>query len=74
MTPSRRRFMQTAAGAAALGITASSGSFGSTKVLQINANFPVPPGPDRLPPEWYQRKLSRCKRRWPNEISMPWYC
>jgi len=59
MTPSRRRFLQSAVGAAAVGITASATSFGNTHMLQIAANFPAPPGPDRLPPEWYQRKIKQ---------------
>ena len=63
MASSRRRFMQTAAGAAVLGITTSARSFGSTKVLQISANFPAPPGPDRLPPEWYQRKIKQVQAK-----------
>ena len=40
MTPSRRRFLQTAAGAAALSITTSARSFGNTHVLQVAANLP----------------------------------
>ena len=63
MTPSRRQFLQTAAGAAALTITTSSGSFGNTHMLQVAANFPAPPGPDRLPPEWYQRKIKQVQAK-----------
>ena len=63
MTPSRRRFMQTAAGAAAIGITTSARSFGNTRVLEVTANFPAPPGPDRLPPEWYQRKIKQVQAK-----------
>ena len=63
MQASRRGFMQVAAGTAALGITSASYSFGQTKVLQIKANFPAPPGPDRLPPEWYQRKIKQVQSK-----------
>ena len=63
MTSSRRQFLNTAAGAAAITIAASARSFGNTKVMQINANFPTPPGPDRLPPEWYQRKIKQVQAK-----------
>ena len=63
ITPSRRRFLQTAAGAAALTISTSSHSFGNTRVLEINANYPAPLGPDRLPPEWYQRKIKQVQAK-----------
>jgi Xaa-Pro dipeptidase len=62
-TPTRRHFLQTAAGAAALSVTASSRSFGNTHMLQIAATFPPPPGPDRLPPEWYQRKIKQVQAK-----------
>jgi Xaa-Pro aminopeptidase len=63
MASSRRKFMQAAAGAAALGITTSARSFGNTRVLKISANFPAPPGPDRLPPVWYQRKIKQVQAK-----------
>jgi len=63
MTSSRRRFLQTVAGAAALSITASARSFGKTRILQVAANFPAPPGPDRLPPAWYQRKIKQVQAK-----------
>jgi Xaa-Pro dipeptidase len=63
ITPSRRRFLQTAAGAAALTISTSSRSFGNTRVLEITATYPAPPGPDRLPPEWYQRKIKQVQAK-----------
>ena len=63
MIPSRRRFLQSAAGAAALSITTSASSFGNTHILQVAANFPAPPGPDRLPPEWYQRKIKQVQAK-----------
>src|ERR1700735_1980369 len=63
LSSSRRRFLQTATGAAALTITASATSFGKTHALQIKANFPAPPGPDRLPPVWYQRKIKQVQAK-----------
>jgi Xaa-Pro dipeptidase len=63
ITPSRRRFLQTVAGAAALTISTSSRSFGNTRLLEITANYPAPPGPDRLPPEWYQRKIKQVQAK-----------
>jgi Xaa-Pro dipeptidase len=60
---SRRLFLKTSTGAAALAITASSFSFGKTHALQIKTNFPVPPGPDRLPPEWYRRKIKQVQAK-----------
>ena len=62
-TPTRRRFLQTAAGAAALSIATSARSFGNTRILQVAANFPAPPGPDRLPPAWYQRKIKQVQAK-----------
>src|SRR5271157_5378089 len=63
MTPSRRRFLQTTAGAAALTITTSARSFGNTHVLEVAANYPAPPGPDRLPPAWYQSKIKQVQTK-----------
>lgn len=61
--PSRRFFLKTSTGAAALAITASSLSFGKTHALQIKASIPAPPGPDRLPPAWYQRKIKQVQAK-----------
>ena len=63
ITPTRRRFLETAAGAAVLSITTSARSFGNTRILQVAANFPAPPGPDRLPPAWYQRKIKQVQAK-----------
>jgi Xaa-Pro dipeptidase len=59
----RRHFLQTMAGATALSLTASARSFGKTRILQVAANFPAPPGPDRLPVEWYQRKIKQVQAK-----------
>ena len=63
ITPTRRHFLQTAAGAAALSITTSARTFGNTRILQVSATLPPPPGPDRLPPEWYQRKIKQVQAK-----------
>jgi len=60
---SRRQFLQTATGAAALTIAASATTFGRTHALQIKTSFPAPPGPDRLPPEWYQQKIKQVQAK-----------
>ena len=39
MTPTRRRFLQTAAGAAALSVTTSARSFGNTHILQVSGEL-----------------------------------
>jgi Xaa-Pro dipeptidase len=62
-TPTRRTFLQTASGAAALAFTATSTSFGNTRILQLAASYPAPPGPDRLPPQWYQRKIKQVQAK-----------
>ncbi len=59
----RRHFLQFTAGAAALSFTASARSLGNTRILQVAANFPAPPGPDRLPVEWYQRKIKQVQSK-----------
>ncbi len=63
MIPTRRRFLRSAAGVAALSITTSARSFGNTHVLEVAASYPAPPGPDRLPPEWYQSKIKQVQAK-----------
>jgi Xaa-Pro dipeptidase len=55
----RRQFLQGVAGAAALSISSGIGSFGRVKKLRMFAAMPGAAGPDRLPPEWYQRKIKQ---------------
>src|ERR1700735_2153572 len=55
----RRQFLQGVAGAAALTVTAGVSSFGGARRLRMSAAIPGPSGPDRLPPEWYQRKIKQ---------------
>lgn len=55
----RRIFLRNAAGAASIALTSQTSLFGRTHTLRINAS-PVLVGsnlPDRLPPEWYRRKI-----------------
>jgi len=53
----RRQFLRGVAGAAALSVTSGVTSFGRVKKLRMFAAMPGATGPDRLPPEWYQRKI-----------------
>jgi Xaa-Pro dipeptidase len=53
----RRQFLRTLAGAAALGVTAEVGSFGKTRRLRMSMATPDSNAHDRLPPEWYRRKI-----------------
>jgi Xaa-Pro dipeptidase len=55
----RRQFLQGVAGAAALSVTAGVSSFGGARKLRMFTAMPGPSGPDRLPPEWYQRKIKQ---------------
>lgn len=55
----RRSFLRTAAGAAALTLTSRVSSFGRTRVLRLSADISPASLPDRLPPEWYRRKIAQ---------------
>jgi Xaa-Pro dipeptidase len=59
--PGRRMFLRSAAGAAALGLTSYQSVFGRTHHMKIHAMMAAPGAnlPDRLPPEWYRRKISQ---------------
>src|ERR1700752_1631784 len=64
--PARRVFLRNAAGAAALSLTFQLSAFGRTHRLRINATLNSPPGanlPDRLPPDWYRRKVQQVQER-----------
>ena len=69
MTPTRRRFLQTAAGAAALSVTTSAHNFGNTRILQVAATVPAPPGQPRgLMATWrWDRSAALGPAEWP-----PW--
>src|SRR5580700_1075667 len=55
----RRQFLQGAVGAAALTVSAGVSSFGGARRLRMFAAMQGATGPDRLPPEWYQRKIKQ---------------
>lgn len=63
--PPRRVFLRNAAGAAALSLTSQLSAFGRTHHLRINASLAASPGadlPDRLPPDWYRRKVQQVQQ------------
>jgi Xaa-Pro dipeptidase len=55
----RRSFLRSAAGAAALTLTSRLSSFGRTHKLRVFADVSGASLPDRLPPEWYRRKIAQ---------------
>jgi Xaa-Pro dipeptidase len=60
-SPARRVFLCNAAGVAAYALTSRVSTFGRTHTLRINA-APATVGsslPDRLPPDWYRRKIAQ---------------
>lgn len=58
----RRTFLRTAVGAAALSFTSRISAFGRTHVLKTAAALPASGLPDRLPPEWYRRKIGQVQQ------------
>jgi len=60
----RRTFLRSAAGAAALTFTSRMSVFGRTHKLNISAALTgaAPNLPDRLPPDWYQRKIAQVQQ------------
>lgn len=59
----RREFLRSVAGAAAMGMTASVGSWGRTRMLRMSAAVPNAGNHDRLQPEWYQQKIRQVQAR-----------
>jgi Xaa-Pro dipeptidase len=59
----RRQFLRTVAGATALGITAEFRSFGRVRSLKLSAAIPEGDTHDRLPPEWYRRKIAQVQQK-----------
>jgi Xaa-Pro dipeptidase len=55
----RRLFLRNLGGAAGLTLAASARSLGRARVLRVQANVPGANGPDRLPVEWYKRKVAQ---------------
>lgn len=53
----RRSFLRSAANAVTLTLTSQLSAFGRTKTLRITAAVPPNNQADRLPPEWYRRKI-----------------
>ena len=60
----RRTFLRNAAGATALSFTSAASVFGRTHRLNLSAalNGTAPNLPDRLPPEWYRRKIAQVQQ------------
>src|SRR5437868_11421291 len=59
----RRQFLRTVAGATALGITAEFRSFGRVRSLKLSAAVPEGDTHDRLPPDWYRRKIAQVQQK-----------
>jgi Xaa-Pro dipeptidase len=57
----RRVFLRNAAGTAALTLTSRLSAFGRTHTMRIDAAIPSEGAnlPDRLPPDWYRRKIGQ---------------
>jgi Xaa-Pro aminopeptidase len=60
----RRTFLRNAAGATALSFTSRMSVFGRTHKLNMSAalSSTAPNLPDRLPPEWYRRKIGQVQQ------------
>ena len=58
----RRNFLRAAAGAAALSLSSRLSSYGCTRHLNVLATVPPASLPDRLPPEWYRRKIGQVQQ------------
>jgi Xaa-Pro dipeptidase len=59
----RRQFLRTLAGAAALGVTADVSSFGRARKLRMMMAAPDTNAHDRLPPDWYRRKIGQVQEQ-----------
>src|SRR5690349_14359894 len=57
----RREFLRTTAGVAALSVTTTLSSFGRARRLQMSTTLPNTGSHDRLPEDWYRRKIRRVK-------------
>jgi Xaa-Pro dipeptidase len=53
----RREFLRITAGAAALSVTTNLSSFGRARRLQMSTTLPNTGSHDRLPEDWYRRKI-----------------
>ena len=61
-TTGRRTFLRTATGAAALAVTSRLSAYGRTHTLRITSSMPAANLPDRLPPDWYRRKIGQVQQ------------
>lgn len=63
-TRGRRGFLSNALGAAALTFTSQTSMFGRTHNLSVSAalKHAAPNFPDRLPPDWYRRKIGQIQQ------------
>jgi Xaa-Pro dipeptidase len=59
----RREFLRTLAGAAAIGVTADVSSFGITRRLRMSMSMANVNAHDRLPPDWYRRKIGQVQEQ-----------
>ncbi len=60
---SRRRFLRTLSGAAALGVTTDVSKLGRMRWLRMATTMPDTGAHDRLQPEWYRRKISQVQQK-----------
>lgn len=55
----RREFLRALGGVAAVTLTSSAQSFGRGRALSVRATVAGTEGPDRLPVEWYKKKIAQ---------------
>ena len=55
----RREFLKALGGVAAVTLTSSAQSFGRGRALSVRATVAGAEGPDRLPVEWYKKKIAQ---------------
>jgi Xaa-Pro dipeptidase len=60
--PGRRHFLRSAVGAAALTVTSHLSGYGRTRALAITGATTGAQLPDRLPPDWYRRKVGQVQQ------------
>src|SRR5881394_710896 len=58
----RREFLRSAVGTAAFTLTSRSSAFGQSRNLGISLHAAAPNLPDRLPPDWYRRKIGQVQQ------------
>jgi Xaa-Pro dipeptidase len=58
----RREFLRSAVGTAALTLTSRSSAFGQSRNLGVSLHAAAPNLPDRLPPDWYRRKIGQVQQ------------